>query len=83
VPRQLCCGVRRRSFDLDEETALILKKWLGLSPVATNVLVKKYATEVGLHKPGSKRLDDRLTSHCGRHYFTTQMFEAGMPREQI
>jgi integrase/recombinase XerD len=50
---------------------------------ATNNLVKKHATVLGLHHPESKNLQDRFTTHCTRHYFTTAMFDAGMPREHV
>jgi integrase/recombinase XerD len=46
-------------------------------------LVTNNATRVGLHKPEALRLEDRFTPHCCRHWFTTHLRRAGMPREHI
>jgi integrase/recombinase XerD len=54
-----------------------------LSPPAINLIVIKHAEVVGLHDPKSKRLDKRLTPHSLRHYFSTRLREAGMPREYV
>jgi len=41
------------------------------------------AERVGLHDPNSDRMEDHSTPHCCRHWFTTNMRRAGMPREFI
>jgi len=46
-------------------------------------IVIKHASRVGLHNPGSKCLEDRFTPHCCRHWFTTHLIRAGMPRDFI
>lgn len=46
-------------------------------------LVTRHATRVGLHNPASDRLEDHLTPHCLRHWFTTYLRRNGMPREMI
>lgn len=45
--------------------------------------IKKHATRVGLHNPGSKRIEDHFTPHCCRHWFTTHLRRNGMRRELI
>ena len=45
--------------------------------------MKKYAERVGLHDPASKRLEDRFTEHCCRHWFATHLLRAGMPRDYV
>ncbi|MCJ7444010.1 MAG: tyrosine-type recombinase/integrase [Methanotrichaceae archaeon] len=52
-----------------------------LSGTAIQEMVKKYAMRIGLHKNG--QLEDRFTPHCCRHWFTTHLRKAGMPREFI
>ncbi len=47
-----------------------------------NVIVK-YAEMVGLHDPKSNRIEDHFSTHCFRHWFTTHLRRAGMPREFI
>lgn len=46
-------------------------------------LVTKYAERLGLHDPHSKHLRKKFTPHCCRHWFTTHLRRAGMPREHI
>lgn len=41
------------------------------------------AIRAGLHHPESDRLEDHFTPHCCRHWFTTHLRRAGMPREFI
>jgi len=43
----------------------------------------KYATAVGLHNPDSKKLEDKLTPHCCRHYYTNTLDEADMKKNYI
>ena len=47
------------------------------------VSVKKHAKVVGLHNPESKKLADKFTPHCCRHWFTTHLLRAGMRREYV
>ena len=46
-------------------------------------LVTKYAKRLGIHNPKSKDLRKKFTPHCCRHWFTTHLRKAGMPREHI
>jgi integrase/recombinase XerD len=45
--------------------------------------VTKAAEKVGLHDSDSERMEDHFSLHCCRHWFTTHMRRAGMPREFI
>jgi integrase/recombinase XerD len=45
--------------------------------------VIKAAERVALHDPDSNRLEDRFTPHCCRHWFTTHLIRAGMPRDFV
>jgi len=44
--------------------------------------IERHAERLGLHKPGA-RLEDRFTPHCCRHWFTTHLIRAGMPRDFV
>jgi integrase/recombinase XerD len=46
-------------------------------------MVVKNAERVGLHNPNSDRMEDHFSPHCCRHWFTTHLRRAGMPREFI
>jgi integrase/recombinase XerD len=46
-------------------------------------MVEKVATQVGLHDPNSDKMGDHFSPHCLRHWFTTHLRRAGMPREFI
>lgn len=54
-----------------------------ISPAEVDTITKKHAERVGLHNPKSLNLKDRFTPHCCRHWFTTHLRRAGMPREFI
>lgn len=45
--------------------------------------VTKAAQKVGLHDTSSKKEEDHFGPHCCRHWFTTHLRRAGMPREFI
>jgi integrase/recombinase XerD len=46
-------------------------------------MIVKYSTLVGLNDPNSEDMEDRFSTHCFRHFFTTHLRRAGMPREFI
>jgi integrase/recombinase XerD len=54
-----------------------------ISPGDVEDIIKKHALRVGLHNPRSKNLEDRFTPHCCRHWFTTHLIRAGMPRDFV
>jgi integrase/recombinase XerD len=45
--------------------------------------VTRPAEKIGLHDPKSDRMEDHFSPHCCRHWFTTHLRRAGMPRELI
>lgn len=47
-----------------------------------NEIVARHGSTLGLHDPGSS-LNQKLTPHCFRHWFTTHLRRNGMPREFI
>lgn len=48
-----------------------------------NKIFRKAAIRAGLHNGSSKKIEDHLGPHCCRHWFTTHLRRAGMPREFI
>lgn len=46
-------------------------------------VLAKLGEALGIHDPLSTDLDRRLTPHCFRHFFVTQLFRAGMDPEYI
>lgn len=46
-------------------------------------LVVKHATKVGLHNPLSHKIQDRFTTHCTRHWFSTWLLRNNMKREYV
>lgn len=75
---------RRQKMDTKGSPAFFLDRFGNrLSPNAIDMLFSKHAKAVGLHNPQSKRLEDRLSPHSCRHFFTTWMIDAGMQREFI
>lgn len=46
-------------------------------------VVTKHAQRVGLHDPKSKKMEDRFTPHCCRHWFTTHLRRNDLRREYL
>jgi integrase/recombinase XerD len=67
----------------DKQALFLSSQGERLSTVRVNSLVKQYAERVGLHNPNSDRLGDRFSPHCARHFFTTALIRAGMPRDFV
>ena len=44
---------------------------------------EKPTVRVGLHNPNYERREDHFSPHCCRHWFTTRLIEAGMPRDYV
>ncbi len=94
-----------RTVFFDDETAMILHRWIRSSQEARNkfktkalfisnmggrlnrngvyLAVTRPAEKIGLHDPASDRMEDHFSPHCCRHWFTTHLRRAGMPREFI
>ena len=47
------------------------------------IAVTRPAERISLHNPNSDRMEDHFSPHCCRHWFTTHLRRAGMPREFI
>jgi integrase/recombinase XerD len=74
----------RKNKNKKETPALFLgRDGLRMGSAQIDFIVKKHASRVGLHNPRSKRLEDRFTPHCCRHWFTTHLIRAGMPRDFV
>ncbi len=50
---------------------------------AISYMIRKAALRVGVHDADSNRPEDHFSAHCCRHFFTTQLYKAGMSREHI
>ena len=77
--------IQKREHHADPENKALFvtytdrKGRLNRSGVA-NMYVK-WATIAGLHDPSSDKIEDHFTCHCARHWFTTHLRKAQMPRE--
>jgi integrase/recombinase XerD len=74
----------RTGMNRKDDPALFLNAYGGrLNRNGIYDAVVKAAERIGLHEPKSDRLEDHFTPHCCRHWFTTHLRRAGMPREFI
>ena len=74
----------RKAKDVKGATALFLcRNGSRMGSESIGLLVKKHASRVGLHNPESKCLEEHFTPHCCRHWFTTHLIRAGMPRDFV
>jgi integrase/recombinase XerD len=67
----------------DKQALFLSSQGERLSASRVNSMVKQYAERVGLHNPDSDRLEDRFSPHYARHFFTTSLIRAGMPRDFV
>jgi len=74
---------RRTKYGKGTPALFLNRKGARIGSKAICTLVEKHATRVGLHNPESKSLEDRFSPHCCRHWFTTHLIRAGMPRDFV
>jgi len=74
----------RERYAREDVPALFITETGGrLEDNGVYLVVTKHAARVGLHDEVSKKLEDHLTPHCFRHWFTTYLRRNGMPREMV
>lgn len=74
----------RAGMNRKDNPALFLNAYGGrLNRNGVYEIVVKAAERVGLHDPESDRLEDHFGPHNCRHFFTTHLRRAGMPREHV
>jgi integrase/recombinase XerD len=54
-----------------------------LGPQQVERIIEEQAAIIGLHDPNSHKLEDHFGPHCCRHWFTTHLIRAGMPRDYV
>jgi integrase/recombinase XerD len=67
----------------DGETALFLGTDGRLGPEGIDKIIRKAAIRAGLHDSQSSVMEDHFSAHCCRHWFTTHLIRAGMPRDFV
>jgi integrase/recombinase XerD len=73
---------RREILNKKQNPALFLSKYGDrLEPYPIDTLFRKYAKAAGLYK--GNQLEDKITPHCARHWFTTELLEAGMSFQHV
>jgi integrase/recombinase XerD len=65
------------------ESALFLGSRGRLKRGGIRYIIEPAARRVGIHNAESKRLEDHFAPHACRHFFTTHLLRAGMPREYV
>ncbi|MCK5773848.1 MAG: tyrosine-type recombinase/integrase [Thermoplasmata archaeon] len=67
----------------EEKALFVTNNGTRMSHTILNKRLKIYAELVGLHDPESTDLEKRFTTHCFRHFFTTNLLNSGMPRDYV
>jgi integrase/recombinase XerD len=77
-------SARETRYKKKEEKALFLSvRGTRLQKSAVGNLVREAAERVGLYDRSSKKLEDKFTAHCCRHFLTTQLLRNNMRREYV
>ena len=76
--------VARENRTESDEVALFINKFgRRISKLGIENMTKKHAERVGLYDPNSRKLEDKFTPHCCRHWFVTHLIRSGMPRDFV
>jgi integrase/recombinase XerD len=74
----------RKARKVKDKAALFISEWgTRINRNGVYQAVTEAAEQVGLHNPESDKMEDHFSPHCCRHWFTTHLRRAGMPREFI
>jgi integrase/recombinase XerD len=74
----------RKARKVNDTTALFISEWgTRINRNGVYQAVTEAAERVGLHNPNSEIMEEHFSPHCCRHWFTTHLRRAGMPREFI
>jgi len=79
--------LKKRELIADPECKALFVSYIdrkeGVNSNGVYCVFIKWAKHVGLYNSNSDKIEDRFTPHCCRHWFTTYLRKAGMPREFI
>ena len=76
-------GSRKNRRGSEGPALFISKMGCRISKKPIELMIEKHSERVGLHDPKSKKLEDRFTPHCCRHWFVTHLLRAGMSRDFV
>lgn len=74
---------RKNRLGSEDPALFISKAGSRMKKRSIEDIIEKHAERVGLHDPHSKKLEDRFTPHCCRHWFVTHLLWAGMSRDFV
>ena len=80
---QVWLRFRARKYQGSSKALFLNRYGSRIGPQGVEKIVEKQAARIGLHNPESESLEDRFTPHCCRHWFTTHLIRAGMPRDFV
>jgi integrase/recombinase XerD len=76
-------AARKNRKGAEDQALFISKRRTRLTRKSVEKLTEQHAGRLGLHEAKGNRLEDRFTPHCCRHWFTTHLIRAGMPRDFV
>lgn len=75
--------VRNELYGLKNRALFISNIGKPLNRTGVYNAIRKWAYKNDLHNSKSKKLEDRFSVHCFRHWFTTWLLRNGMPRDYV
>ena len=74
---------RKNRLGSESPALFISKKGTRMTKRIIQIITEKHAERIGLHDPSSRKLEDRFTPHCCRHWFVTHLIRGGMSRDFV
>ncbi|MGB5101625.1 MAG: tyrosine-type recombinase/integrase [Methanothrix sp.] len=76
--------LKARAKLVAQDSALFIGEGgIRLNRGGVRLVVVKAAVRVGLADPHSKKMEERFSPHCCRHWHATHLLRSGMPREYV
>ncbi len=75
--------LRKEIVRPDEKALFVTYEGTRMTHAILNKRLKRYAEIIGVHDPASSDLEKRFTTHCFRHFFTTELINSGMSRDFV
>jgi len=76
-------AARKNRMGSEDQALFLSKIEKRITRRSVEEIIEKHAERLGMHNPGTDKLEERFTPHCCRHWFVTHLLRAGMSRDFV